>query len=35
MHVLLDVSSGAVYTVWWVSLAIFLVVALSHVVAFV
>jgi hypothetical protein len=26
MHVLLDVSSGAVYTVWWVSLAIFLVV---------
>jgi hypothetical protein len=26
MHVLLDVSSGAVYTVWWVSIAIFLVV---------
>ena len=26
MHVLLDVSSGAVYTVWWVSLANFLVV---------
>ena len=26
MHVLLAVSAGAVYTVWWVSLAIFLVV---------
>ena len=26
MHVLLAVSSGAVYIVWWVSLAIFLVV---------
>jgi hypothetical protein len=26
MHVLLAVSSGAVYTVWWVSIAIFLVV---------
>ena len=26
MHVLLDVSSGAVYIVWWVSIAIFLVV---------
>src|SRR5215469_2103799 len=26
MHVLLDVSSGSVYTVWWVSIAIFLVV---------
>jgi hypothetical protein len=26
MHILLDVSAGAVYTVWWVSLAIFLVV---------
>ena len=26
MHVILAVSSGAVYTVWWVSLVIFLVV---------
>ncbi|GAC1342219.1 MAG: hypothetical protein NVS3B14_06900 [Ktedonobacteraceae bacterium] len=26
MHVMLSVSSGAVYTVWWISLVIFLVV---------
>ncbi len=26
MHALLDVSFGAVYTIWWISLAIFLIV---------